>query len=125
MEQSLQIKFEFPQIKKTGRPIVHGYRRRSMQRTREYHSWASMVQRCTNPRSKKFKDYGLRGIKICSRWLGPHGFEHFLEDMGERPLGKTLDRIWNDGDYGPNNCRWATYIEQNNNRRPRKRRLAA
>lgn len=82
--------------------------------TKAYESWASMIQRCTNPKKKQFANYGGRGIKVCDRWLK---FENFLADMGECPSGKSLDRINNDGDYEPGNCRWATRKEQMRNRR--------
>ena len=72
-----------------------------------------MKTRCLNPNNKRFKDYGGRGIMICERWMV---FENFLADMGERPEGKTLDRINNDGHYEPSNCKWSTSKEQANNR---------
>ena len=81
------------------------------------HSWSSMITRCYNSRRASFKNYGGRGIKVCEQWLGVSGFENFLADMGERPRGLTLDRRDNDGDYTPDNCRWATRAHQNQNRR--------
>lgn len=84
-----------------------------------YKTWMSMWARCTWKRHKHFSHYGGRGITICERW---RRFENFLEDMGERPLGLTLDRIDNDGNYESDNCRWATWKEQAVNRRPRKHR---
>jgi hypothetical protein len=73
-----------------------------------------MMNRCTNPKRKDFKYYGARGISVCERW---HSFDHFLADMGERPIGLELDRIDNDGNYEPGNCRWTTRSEQIRNRR--------
>jgi hypothetical protein len=78
-----------------------------------YHSWASMIQRCTNPKRFYYHRYGGRGITVCKRWAK---FENFLKDMGERPEGTTLDRKNNDGNYTPANCRWATKEQQASNK---------
>lgn len=84
----------------------------------EYRTWGSMRQRCYNPNHPKYEYYGGRGIIVCDRW---NRFENFLEDMGERPDGMTLDRIDNNGNYEPTNCHWTTYSMQNYNRRAYKK----
>lgn len=83
----------------------------------EYYSWASMIQRCTNPDRNVYELYGGRGIRVCERWTS---FDNFLADMGERPSGHSLGRIDADGPYSPDNCEWQSDATQSRTRRNNK-----
>ena len=111
--------------------LIHGYsnscgclqrqimssvmKRHGMTNSREFNTWKSMIGRCNNIKDPAYKYYGGRGILVCSRWF--ESFENFYEDMGNRPEGKTIDRIDTNGNYEPSNCKWSTPKEQQTNRR--------
>ncbi len=91
---------------------THGFAKKGQLRS-EYRIWTLMKDRCSNPKSPNFSRYGGRGIKVCERW---QTFENFYSDMGLRPEGCSIDRINNDGNYEPVNCKWATNKQQANNK---------
>ena len=93
--------------------VKHGHSRRGRVSS-EYMAWRAMRQRCQNPNNDRYHRYGSRGIKVCERW---QSFQNFLTDMGEKPsTDLTLERMDNDGNYEPGNCKWATQKEQAGNR---------
>lgn len=92
--------------------IKHGLCKREDRRT--YNTWTHMIDRCYNKENINYHNYGGRGIKVCDRWLK---IENFIEDMGYRPKGTSIDKINNNGNYEPGNCRWATNAEQSRNKR--------
>lgn len=94
--------------------VVHGDAMRGAARSRTYRIWQAMLNRCRNQNVTNYKDYGGRGITVCARW---HVYTDFLSDMGECPLGHSIDRKDNDGNYEPGNCIWSTRHTQTRNKR--------
>ena len=106
-------------FKRTGSPYLVRSERHGMRYTSEYKSWCEMKYRCFNLNCERYSDYGGRGITVCDEWKG--SFSIFYNDMGDKPSDKhSLDRIDNNGNYEPSNCRWATDEQQARNQRIRK-----
>jgi len=103
-----------PPIIRNNRWYRHQRLKHGMSGTTEYKTWAGMKQRCENPNNKYYEDYGGRGVQVCARWT--ESFANFFADMGRKPHPNlSIDRIDNNGNYEPGNCRWATAVQQMSN----------
>lgn len=102
-------------VKSCGCLVKDTVTKHGMANTREYQTWADMKGRCFNTNHNQYKDWGGRGITVCERWKD--SFINFYNDMGNKPHKMSLERINNDGNYEPSNCKWATQSEQNKNQR--------
>ena len=108
----------YKKYKKYGSPETVMLVRHGKSGSPEHQAWKHINQRCYNAKVQHYQHYGGRGIKVCDRWRGINGFINFYEDMGDKPTPKySIDRINNDGDYEPSNCRWSTQKEQVANQR--------
>ena len=108
----------YKRLRRNGDPNKLVRESHGLSHSSEYSTWNSMIQRCNNKKSKEYKNYGGRGISVCDKWL--NSFSCFYNDMGRKPSKDySIDRINNEGNYEPKNCRWATWTQQTNNTRKR------